>query len=221
MMQLFLDTANLDEIREGVSWGVITGVTTNPSLMAKERVPYRQRIMEICQFVPGPVSVEVLGQEADRMVEEARELATWAPNVVVKIPMTQEGLKAVKALSAAGIRTNMTLAFSANQALLAALAGATYISPFVGRLDDIGHEGMALVEQIVSIYENYDFPTQIIAASIRHPLHVTQAALAGSHIATIPFSVLQGIVRHPLTDLGIQRFHEDWQKVAPLLEKNQ
>ncbi len=218
-MQLFLDTANLDEIREAVSWGVISGVTTNPSLMAKEHISYQERVIEICQAVPGPVSVEVLAQDAISMVREAHEFATWAPNVVVKIPMIKEGLKAVKDLAAAGIHTNVTLVFSLNQALLAALAGASYVSPFVGRLDDIGHDGMALVEQIASAFESYDMPTQVIAASIRHPLHVTQAVQAGAHIATIPFSVLEGMLKHPLTETGVKRFLEDWQKVAPLLEK--
>ncbi|MEI6509318.1 MAG: fructose-6-phosphate aldolase [bacterium] len=218
-MQLFLDTANLDEIREAVSWGVISGVTTNPTLMAKEQISYQDRVIEICQTVQGPVSVEVLAQDAASMVREAREFSTWAPNVVVKIPMTKDGLKAVKDLAAAGIHTNMTLVFSLNQALLAALAGASYVSPFVGRLDDIGHDGMALVEQIAALFESYDFPTLVIAASIRHPLHVTQAAQAGAHIATIPFSVLKGMLQHPLTDAGVKRFLEDWQKVAPSLEK--
>ncbi|MCX5971575.1 MAG: fructose-6-phosphate aldolase [Coprothermobacterota bacterium] len=218
-MQLFLDTANLDEIREAVSWGVISGVTTNPTLMAKEQISYQERVIEICQTVPGPVSVEVLAQDAVSMVREAREFSTWAPNVVVKIPMTKEGLKAVKDLAAAGIQTNVTLVFTLNQALLAALAGASYVSPFVGRLDDIGHDGMALVEQIAAVFESYDFLTRVIAASIRHPFHVTQAAQAGAHIATIPFSVLEGMLQHPLTDAGVKRFLEDWQKVAPLLEK--
>ncbi len=218
-MQLFLDTANIEEIREALALGLISGVTTNPTLIAKEKVDYKQRVQEICKLVKGPISVEVLGQSAPEMVEEAQKFASWAPNVVVKIPLVKEGLKALKFLTEKGIKTNATLVFSANQALLAAIAGASFVSPFVGRLDDIGHDGMQLVAQILQIYENYGFTTQVIAASIRHPLHVTQAAEAGAHVATVPFAILDGMVKHPLTDIGVKRFLDDWQKVASLLER--
>lgn len=219
-MELFLDTANLDEIREALSLGVISGVTTNPTLIAKERVDYKERILKICELVsPGPVSVEVLSQDAEGMYKEAMEYASWAPNVVIKVPVVKEGLKALKLMHAAKIKTNVTLVFSLNQALLAAISGATYASPFVGRLDDVGHDGMELISQIVAVYGLYDFPTKVIAASIRHPLHVVQVASVGAHIATIPFSVLEGMLKHPLTDIGVKRFLDDWQKVKELLEK--
>jgi len=219
-MELFLDTANLEEIRAGINLGVISGITTNPTLIAKEKVEYKSRILEICKLVsPGPVSVEVLSQEAEGMYEEALEYSSWAPNVVIKVPIVKEGLRALKLMHAAQIKTNVTLVFSLNQALLAALSGATYVSPFVGRLDDIGHEGMELVSQIVRVYEQFHFRTKVIAASIRHPLHVTQAALAGAHIATVPFPVLEGMLKHPLTDIGVKKFMEDWQKAKELLEK--
>lgn len=218
-MQLFLDTANLEEIREAVNSGLISGVTTNPTLIAREKVDYQKRVQEICELVKGPVSVEVLSQSADEMVKEAQKFAGWAPNIVVKIPIVKEGLKALRFLKEIGIKTNVTLVFSANQALLAAIAGATFVSPFVGRLDDIGHDGMQLVAQIVEIYENYGFTTQVIAASIRHPLHVTQAAEAGAHITTVPFAILESMIKHPLTEIGVKRFLDDWQKVASLLER--
>ncbi len=212
-MKFFIDTANLEEIREAASIGVIDGVTTNPSLVAKEGdVDFHTRIKEICDIVKGPVSAEVLSLDTEGMVNEARELAKIAGNVVVKIPMTIEGLKAVKTLSKEGIDINVTLVFSANQALLAAKAGATFVSPFIGRLDDRAHEGMELVSEIVTIYDNYGIETEIIAASIRHPLHVKQAALVGCDIATIPFSVINKMSGHPLTDIGIERFLKDWEQ---------
>lgn len=212
-MQIFLDTANLGEIREALSWGVISGVTTNPTLVAREKRAFKELVAEIARLVPGPVSAEVLSDIADDMVPEARELAAIAPNVVIKIPMTKEGLKAVRVLSREGIKTNVTLVFSANQGLLAALAGATYVSPFVGRLDDISTEGLDVVQDLVTIIENYGLPTRVIAASIRHPVHVLEAARVSAHIATVPFKVLEAMLHHPLTDIGIRRFKEDWAKV--------
>jgi transaldolase len=212
-MQLYLDTANIQEIREAAGWGVISGVTTNPSLIAKERRDFRAVVREITEIVPGPISAEVLSENADDMIAEATDLAAIAPNVVIKIPMTKEGLKAVKVLSKEGVKTNVTLIFSASQGLLACLAGATYISPFVGRLDDVSNEGMEVVTDLVMMIENYGFETKVIAASIRHPMHVVAAARASAHIATVPFKVLEQMLRHPLTDLGLKRFQEDWAKV--------
>ncbi|HAF67250.1 MAG: fructose-6-phosphate aldolase [Bacillota bacterium] len=212
-MQLFLDTANIDEIREALSWGVISGVTTNPSLVAKEGRDFKTLVKQICEMVPGPVSAEVLSLDFEGMVEEARDLASIAPNVVIKIPMTKDGLKAVKVLSQEGIKTNVTLVFSATQGLLAALAGATYVSPFIGRLDDISNEGMNVVEDLVVLVENYNLPTKVIAASIRHPMHVLEAARVACHIATVPFKVLEAMLNHPLTDIGIKRFLDDWAKL--------
>ncbi|MDS1030360.1 fructose-6-phosphate aldolase [Bacillota bacterium LX-D] len=212
-MQLFIDTANIDEIKEANSWGIISGVTTNPSLIAKEGRDFKQVVREITEIVDGPISAEVISLEADGMIQEARELAKIHPNIVIKIPMTLEGLKAVKVLAAKNIPTNVTLIFSANQALMAARAGCTYVSPFVGRLDDIGQDGMDLVKNIVKIFYQYDIATEVIAASIRHPLHVTQAALIGADIATVPFKVLQQMAAHPLTSLGIDKFLADWDKV--------
>ncbi|MDH3365606.1 MAG: fructose-6-phosphate aldolase [Thermoplasmata archaeon] len=212
-MKIFIDTANLENIREVNSWGILDGVTTNPTLVAKEGREFSSIIMEICSIVDGDVSAEAVSMDADGMINEARELSKLHKNVVVKIPMTAEGLKAVKILSGEGIRTNVTLVFSPNQALLAAKAGATYVSPFVGRLDDINHTGMDLVRDIVGIFEVHGYETQVIAASIRHPLHVTEAALAGAHVATIPYDVLKKMLKHNLTDEGIRRFLEDWEKV--------
>ena len=211
-MKLFLDTANVEEIRAAAEWGVIDGVTTNPSLIVKEGRDLNTVLQEIAEIVPGPVNGEVIATDWEGMVQEGRALAKLFSSLVVKIPMTPEGLKAVKQLSAEGIETNVTLVFSANQALLAAKAGARYVSPFVGRLDDIGYDGMALVQEIVQIYELHGFTTEVIAASIRHPLHVTQAVLAGAHIATIPYKVLQGMTKHPLTDKGLAAFLADWNK---------
>lgn len=211
-MKFFIDTANVSEIKEANDLGVLAGVTTNPSLVAKEGVDFHERIREICNVVEGPVSAEVISLEADKMIEEGKELAKIAPNVVVKVPMTTEGLKAVKAFSDLGIRTNVTLVFSAVQALLAARAGATYVSPFLGRLDDIGHNGMDLIRQIAEIFAIHGIETEIIAASVRHSVHVTEAALNGAHIATIPASVIHQLVKHPLTDQGIEKFLADWEK---------
>ena len=211
-MKFFIDTANVNEIKEANALGVLAGVTTNPSLVAKEGVDFHERIREICSVVEGPVSAEVISLEADKMIEEGKELAKIAPNVVVKVPMTTEGLKAVKAFSDLGIRTNVTLVFSAVQALLAARAGATYVSPFLGRLDDIGHNGMDLIRQIAEIFAIHGIETEIIAASVRHSVHVTDAALNGAHIATIPANVIASLVKHPLTDQGIEKFLADWEK---------
>jgi transaldolase len=210
-MKIFLDTANLEEIRQGVEWGIVDGVTTNPTLIAKEGADFEKRIKEICELVQGPVSAEVISLNWEGMVEEARKLAAIDEHVVVKIPMTPDGIKAVKILSAEGIRTNVTLVFSANQALLAAKAGATYVSPFVGRIDDNGNDGLKLLEEIMQIFVNYGFETEVIAASIRHPMHVVEAALIGVDIATVPFDVLKKMFMHPLTDVGIKRFLQDWE----------
>ena len=216
-MQLFLDTASIDEVRAAARYGVISGVTTNPSLLAKEGgVSYRQRIQEIAAVIDGPISAECISRTADELVAEARELASWHPNVVVKIPIDAEGLEAIHRCSREGIRVNVTLIFSANQALLAALAGAAYLSPFVGRLDDVGHDGMELVRQCVEIVETHGLQARVLAASLRHPLHVTQAALAGAHIATIPPSLLPQMLKHPLTDVGIERFLDDARKAGLL-----
>ncbi len=212
-MRFFIDTAKIDEIREAAALGLLDGVTTNPSLIAKTGKPFRPCVEEICAAVSGPVSLEVVATEFEPMVAEGRELAAIADNVVVKCPLTADGLKATKALSADGIKVNVTLCFSPLQALFAAKAGATYISPFIGRLDDIGHDGMELIRQIRTIYDNYDFKTEILAASIRHPIHVLEAALAGADVATIPFAVFSKLIRHPLTDIGIERFLSDWRKV--------
>lgn len=211
-MRLFLDTANIDEIKEACSWGVISGVTTNPTLVAREGRDFQEVVAEICRIVDGPVSAEAVSREAEAIVAEARGLAAIHPHVVVKIPVTAEGLKAVRQLKAEGIKTNVTLVFSANQALLAALAGATYVSPFVGRLDDISHSGMEVVADTVLIFAQYGLDTEVIAASIRHPLHVLEAAKAGADIVTLPYSVLQQCLKHPLTDSGIERFLADWEK---------
>jgi len=212
-MKIFLDTANLDQIKEANSWGILDGVTTNPTLVAKEGCEFEKRVKDICEIVDGPISAEAVSMDADGMIKEARELSKMHKNVIVKIPMTAEGLKAVKVLSKEGVKTNVTLVFSPNQALLAAKAGATYVSPFVGRLDDISHNGMDLVRDIVTIYRNYGFKTQVIAASIRHPVHVTEAALMGAHVATVPFDILKKMLKHNLTDEGIQKFLKDWEKV--------
>ncbi len=212
-MKFFIDTANVDEIRRAWDLGVIDGVTTNPSLISKEGKEPLAIFREICGIVNGPVNAEVVGTTADEMVAEAKSLAKIHRNIVVKIPMIEEGLKAVKKLSSLKIRTNVTLVFSASQALLAAKAGATYVSPFVGRLDDISHQGMALIEEILDIYENYGFATEIIVASVRNPLHVVDAARMGAHIATIPYSVILQLIKHPLTDIGLAKFLKDWEKV--------
>jgi transaldolase len=212
-MKFFLDTANVKEIRDAQDMGMADGVTTNPSLIAKEGKPFKDTILEICKVVDGPVSVEVVATEMNGMLDEAAEFATWHKNVVIKLPTTKEGLKACKRLSSQGVKTNLTLCFSASQALLVAKAGATYVSPFVGRLDDISHVGMDLVREIMQIYDNYGYPTQVLAASLRHPLHVLEAAMAGAHVGTMPFKVLELMFNHPLTDRGLQQFLKDWEKV--------
>lgn len=212
-MKIFIDTANVEEIKKANRLGVISGVTTNPSLIAKEGRNFQEVVAEICSIVDGPISAEVISLKAEGMVAEAEELAKIHPNIVIKIPMTDEGLTAAKALAARQIKTNVTLVFSANQALLAAIAGAAYVSPFVGRLDDIGQDGMELIREIMQIYEIYDFNTQIIAASIRHPIHVTEAAKAGAHIATVPYKIIMQMTKHALTDLGIEKFLADWETV--------
>lgn len=212
-MKFFIDTANIEEIKTAHAWGLVDGVTTNPSLVSKEGRDFKQVVLEICDIVDGPVSAEVISLEAVKMIEEAKELATWHKNVVVKIPCTPDGLKAVKELKRMGIKTNVTLVFSANQVLLAAKAGATYISPFVGRLDDIGDDGMQMIADSVAIIKNYNFASQILVASIRSTLTVQKAAVAGAHVATIPFKVLQQLFKHPLTDNGIKTFLDDWAKL--------
>jgi len=212
-MKFFIDTANVKEIREAASLGVVDGVTTNPSLIAKEGRDFKQVIAEICSIVDGPISAEAVSLQAEDMVAEGVELAKIHKNIVVKLPMTKDGLKATKVLAGQGIKVNMTLVFSPSQALLAAKVGAAYVSPFVGRLDDISHYGMDLVRQIIAIYDNYGYDTEVIVASVRNPLHVVEAALAGAHIATIPFSVIDQLVKHPLTDIGIEKFLADWKKL--------
>ena len=212
-MKLFLDSANLEEIREVASWGVLDGVTTNPSLCSKESVSFEDNIRAICALTAGPVSAECVSLEADGIVAEARSLARIAPNIAIKIPVGLEGLKATKTLSTEGVAVNMTLVFSTGQALLAAKAGARFVSPFIGRLDDIAEDGMALIEEIVQVFENYRFETEVIVASVRHPRHVIEAARLGADIATVPFSVIAKLVHHPLTDIGVERFLADWRKV--------
>lgn len=212
-MKIFLDTANVEEIKESVAYGVIDGVTTNPSLIAKENKGFIPLIEEIITIVPGPVSVEVTATDAIEMVKQAREYAKISENVVIKVPINLEGLKVIKTLSDLDIKTNVTLIFSTSQALLAAKAGATYVSPFVGRIDDISGNGMTLVEEIMQIFDNYTFNTEVIVASVRHPLHFVQTAMIGAHIATIPFAILTKLLDHPLTDIGMKKFLADWQKV--------
>ncbi len=210
-MKLFIDTANVSEIRE-MAW-LLDGVTTNPTLVAREKRPFKEVVTEICELVDGPVSAEVTALDAKGMIEQARDLSTLHPNVVIKIPMTQDGMKATQGLAEEGIRTNVTLVFSANQALLAAKSGASFVSPFVGRIDDVGGVGMDLVLDILDIFENYGFSTEVIVASVRHPQHVFEAALLGADIATVPYAVLKKLFNHPLTDVGIERFLKDWEGV--------
>lgn len=212
-MKFFLDTANVKQIKEAAGWGILDGVTTNPSLVAKEKAKFEDLIKEICDIVLGPVSVESVSTKAEDIIEESRKLALLADNIVVKIPICLEGLRATKVLAQEGIHINTTLIFSSMQALLAAKAGTRYVSPFVGRLDDISHSGMNIVDEIVTIYDNYGIDTEIIVASIRHPLHVVEAALIGADIATIPFGVIEKLVKHPLTDIGMDKFLSDWKKV--------
>jgi transaldolase len=215
-MKLFLDTANVEHIKEVNGWGILAGVTTNPSLVSREGRCMRDCLAEIAGIVSGPISAEAMSMDTEGMLREARELAAIAANINVKIPMTTQGLAAVSVLSREGIETNVTLVFSANQAMLAAAAGATFVSPFVGRMDDIGNRGMTVVEEIVDIFDIYSIPTQVIAASLRHPIHVTEAALAGAHIATIPYDVMVKMAKHPLTEIGIKRFLEDYEKIKDL-----
>jgi transaldolase len=213
-MKIFIDTANIEQIKEVNSWGILDGVTTNPSLVARENKDFATLVKEICAIVDGPISVEAVSITAAEIVPEARKIAAGNKNIVVKIPMNEEGLKATKILSSEGIKINMTLIFSANQALLAAKAGARYVSPFVGRLDDIGQNGMDLIAEIMDILENYEFDCEVIVASVRDPIHVTEAARLGAHVATIPYDVLKKMFKHPLTDSGIDKFLKDWEKVA-------
>jgi transaldolase len=212
-MKFFIDTADVAEIREALSLGILDGVTTNPTLVARTGRPFKDVILEICRLVPGPVSAEVVSTDAEGMVREGRELASWAPNIVVKVPLTPEGLKTIRVLSQEGIRVNTTLIFQPLQALLAAKAGAAYVSPFVGRLDDVAGYGMRLVADILEIFRHYGYTTEVIVASVRHPMHVLEAARLGAHIVTMPFAVMMQVVKHPLTDVGLARFLEDWQKV--------
>ena len=214
-MRIFLDTANIDQIRQAAKLGIISGVTTNPSLVSKEgTADYQAVVKEICSIIPGPISVEVLVEGIQAMIEQARLIASWAPNIVIKIPATTDGLEVTSALAEGKIKVNFTLCFSLNQALLGALAGATYVSPFVGRLDDAGHNGMEVVKDIVDVFQHYQLPTQVIAASIRHPQHCVAAAKAGAHIATVPYKVLMQMIHHPLTDVGVAGFLSDWQGVS-------
>jgi transaldolase len=219
-MQFFLDTAEMKEIETGLEWGMVDGITTNPSLIAKSGRPYLATVQEIARLVPGPVSGEVLATEYDEILTQGRRLAGLAENVVVKVPLTPAGLRSVATFKKEGIRTNVTLCFSAAQALLAAKAGAAYISPFVGRLDDVAEEGMELIDQVVSIYRNYGFDTQVLVASVRHPIHVVQSALMGADVATIPFKVLEQLYKHPLTDAGLDRFLADWKKTGKTFEES-
>lgn len=211
-MKFFIDSANIDHIKEAASYGLLDGVTTNPSLVAKEGKNFIELLNEIVKIVDGPISAEVVSTDYNGILKEAKELAKIHKNIVIKVPLIKEGIKAVKTLSDEGIKTNVTLCFSATQAILAAKAGATYISPFVGRLDDISHDGMELISQIVQIYNNYDFDTQVLVASIRHPLHIVDAGLMGAHVCTIPFDVIERLFKHPLTDIGLEKFLSDWKK---------
>jgi transaldolase len=212
-MKIFIDTANIEEIKAANDWGIIDGVTTNPTLVAKEGKDFKSMVNQILSIVDGPISVEVISTESEGMVKEALVMSKWSKNIVIKIPMIPEGLKAVKILNEKGIKTNVTLIFSVNQALLAAKAGATYVSPFIGRLDDIGHDGMQIIRDLVQIYKEYGFKTEIIVASVRHPLHVVESAKIGAHVATIPYNVIEKMFKHPLTDNGLEKFLKDWEKV--------
>jgi len=213
-VKIFIDTANIDAIRDAAELGIIDGVTTNPSLMSREGLPFQELVEEICRIVDGPISVEVTATEHAAMVVEARRIAKMHPNIVVKLPTTRDGVRACKELSVKGVRVNMTLVFSPAQALLVAKAGAAYVSPFIGRLDDISHTGMQLVEDIVQIYDNYDFPTEVLVASVRHPVHVVEAALVGADVATLPPKVIDQLFKHPLTDIGLERFLADWRSTG-------
>jgi transaldolase len=212
-MKIFIDTANIEEIKAANEWGIIDGVTTNPTLVAKEGKDFKTMVNQILSIVDGPISVEVISTDSEGMVQEALVMSKWSKNIVIKIPMIPEGLKAVKVLNEKGIKTNVTLVFSVNQAILAAKAGATYVSPFIGRLDDIGHDGMQIIRDMVQIYKLYGFKTEIIVASVRHPLHVIESAKIGAHVATIPYNVIEKMFKHPLTDNGLEKFLKDWEKV--------
>lgn len=212
-MKFFIDTANIEQIKEAASYGLLDGVTTNPSLVVKEGKDFKELLVEICRIVDGPISAEVVSTDYEGMMKEARELKKIHRNIVIKVPLIKEGIKAVKSLTEEDIKTNVTLCFSPSQALLAAKAGATYISPFVGRLDDISHNGMDLIKQIVQIYKNYNYKTEVLVASVRHPLHLVDAALMGAHVATMPFEVIEKLFKHPLTDLGLEKFLSDWKKL--------
>lgn len=217
-MKFFLDTANLEEIRQGVSFGVIDGITTNPTLVAKEKRPFREHIIEICNLVKdGAISAEVVSTDTAGILREGREIAKWHPNVIVKIPTIPDGVRALSILSKEGIRVNMTLVFSAPQALIVAKAGAYFVSPFIGRLDDIGSDGLTLLREIMDIYKAYNYPTQVLAASLRHPLHVIAAARMGAHIGTMPYKVFEMLFKHPLTDRGLEGFLKDWEKARETL----
>ncbi len=212
-MRIFIDTANIEEIKEINDMGFLDGVTTNPTLIAREGRDYHEVIKEICAIVDGPISAEVIGMDYDAMISEGQELASIHPNVVIKVPLTETGLKAINALNRMGISTNATLVFSANQALLAARSGAAFVSPFLGRVDDVGNSGMTLLEDIITVFDQYSFATEVISASIRHPMHVVECAKRGSHIATIPYNIIKQMIKHPLTDAGIERFINDWNQV--------
>lgn len=218
-MKIFLDTANIEEIKKGIDWGIVDGVTTNPTLVSKENAVFEDRIVEICETVKGPVSAEVISTDYEGMIREAEKLSKLNPHVVVKIPMLPDGIKAVKTLSKKGIKTNVTLIFSPLQAYLAAKAGATYVSPFIGRMDDIGNTGMDIVDEIVTIFENYDYETEVLVASVRHTEHVLEAALVGADVVTIPFEVLEKMFKHPMTDIGLDRFLKDWKKYQDYMNK--
>lgn len=218
-MKIFLDTANIEQIREVAALGILDGVTTNPSLISKEEGDYREALKEICTIVGGPVSAEVVAEEAGEMVRQARDLAKIDDHIVIKIPLIAEGLKAVRMLTAEDIRTNVTLCFSANQGILAAKAGATYVSPFIGRLDDVGQSGMDLIADLIEVFENYAFTTQILVASVRHAMHVVESARLGADVVTIPYKVLMQMIKHPLTDVGIEKFNQDWEKVLAKQKK--
>ncbi len=213
-MKFFIDTANIEQIKSAAAMGILDGVTTNPSLAAKETSPYRELLEEICKIVDGPVSAEVLATDYDGMVKEARELVTIADNIVIKIPTTLEGLKAMKTLSSEGIHVNATLVFTPSQALLVAKAGAAYVSPFIGRLDDVSRDGMNLISEIVTIYQNYNFSTEVLVASVRHPMHVVEAALIGADVITMPYNVIEKLIKHPMTDIGLEKFIADYKKAG-------
>lgn len=216
-MELFLDTANIEEIKKARDWGVISGVTTNPSLVSKEGKTFRELILEICNIIDGPISAEAVGMDCQKIIQEARILSGWHKNIIIKIPIMPEGLSATRVLSKEGIKINTTLVFSVNQAILAANAGSTYVSPFMGRIDDISWDGVKLIEEIIQVFNKYNYKTKVIAASIRNPLHVVEIAKIGTHIATVPFKVIEQMIKHPLTDIGIEKFLKDWERIPSKL----